>query len=82
MLRNITSIGRIKVAKSLALSKITHILLSLPSSCPECMKKLDKMFTNFIWRGRGHAVNKNILLAPNEMGGQYMIRVKDFDQGL
>ena len=48
LLRNITPIGRIKVVKSLALSKITHILLSLLSPNPVYLEKLDKMFTNFI----------------------------------
>ena len=82
LLRNITPIGRIKVVKSLALSKLTHILLSLPSPSPECMEKLDKMFINFIWGGKRHAVNKNIVYAPTDKGGLDMIRVKDFDQGL
>ena len=81
-LRNITPIGRIKVAKSLALSKITHILLSLPSPSQECIQKLDKMFTTFIWRGKRHAVNKHILHAPLEMGGLNMIKIQDFDLGL
>ena len=78
LLRNITPIGRIKVVKSLALSKLTHILLSLPSSSPECMEKLDKMFINFIWGGKRHAVNKNIVYAPTDKRGLDMIRVKGF----
>ena len=48
LIRNISPIGRIQVAKSLALSKITHILLSLPSPNKETVTKLDKLLTIFV----------------------------------
>ena len=42
MFCNITPIGRVCVAKSLILSKIIHVLQSLPSPPPEYLKKIEK----------------------------------------
>ena len=47
-MRNINPLGRIQVAKRLALSKLTDIILSLPSPNNTTLQKLDKMLTNFI----------------------------------
>ena len=67
----------IKKTKVIRIGKIRE---SDPSQ--ECIQKLDKMFTTFIWRGKRHAVNKHILHAPLEMGGLNMIKIQDFDLGL
>ena len=40
--RNITPNGRITVLKSLILSKITHILISLPAATRKCSKNLKR----------------------------------------
>ena len=42
--RNITPLGKITVVKSLLLSKITHLLLSLPRPDPLWIKELEKAF--------------------------------------
>ena len=81
-MRNITPLGRIQIVKSLALSKLTHLLISLPSPNTLTLQKLQKMFTNFIWRNKRHCVNKEVLQAPSNSGGLNMINVIDFDQGL
>ena len=65
LMRNITPMGRIQVAKSLALSKITHILLSLPSPDKETITKLDNLLTNFVWRNKRHCVNRDMLYRHN-----------------
>ena len=82
LMRNISPIGRIQKVKSLALSKLTHLFLSLPSPDSETMKTLEKMFNNFVWRNGRHCVNKEILQAPNSKGGLNMIYIPNFDLGL
>ena len=82
LMRNITPMGRIQVAKSLALSKITHILLSLPSPDKETVTKLDNLLTNFVWRNKRHCVNRDMLQTQSSKGGVNMINVNDFDLGL
>ena len=41
--RNITPIGRVCIVKSLVLSKIIHVLQSLPSPDAEYMKTIEKL---------------------------------------
>ena len=80
--RNITPIGRITILKSLILSKIIHILQSLPSPGTETLNTLDKMNFDFIWKGKRHEVNKKNLCLDWEHGGLNMINLKEFDMSL
>ena len=56
--RNLTPIGRITVYKSLLLSKITHIYISLPTPAKDTPDKLKILFINFIWKNKRHKVFK------------------------
>ena len=46
--RNITPIGKITIIKSLLISKITHIMLSLPTPKERTIINLDTVFRNFL----------------------------------
>ena len=46
--RNLTPYGKIIVIKSLLISKITHVLLSIPSPSLERLSRLETIFKNFI----------------------------------
>ena len=80
--RNITPLGRIKILKSLILSKIIHILQSLPSPNQNVLKELDKKNYDFIWRKKRHEVNKITLCQEWQNGGLNMINLQDFDMSL
>ena len=80
--RNITPIGRITVLKSLILSKIIHILQSLPSPSTETLTTLNKLNYDFIWKGKRHEVSKKTLCLDWEQGGLIMINLKEFDMSL
>ena len=82
MFRNITPIGRICVAKSLILSKIIHVLQSLPSPPPEYLKKIEKILINFIWKGKRHEIKKETLYLEYGSGGLNMVDISKFDQSL
>ena len=56
--RNLTPVWRITVCKSLLLSKITHILISLPTTSNEIFDKFENLFINFIWKNKRHKVCK------------------------
>ena len=77
--RNISPIGRITIFKSLVLSKIIHVLQSLPSPSNDHMKEIEKMAIKFIWRNKRHQVNKNTLCKKFRSGGLDMINIKNFD---
>ena len=80
--RNITPLGRITVLKSLILSKIIHILQSLPSPTQATLKELDKANFDFIWRNKRHEVNKLVLCQEWNKGGLNMLNVQEFDMSL
>ena len=77
--RSITPIGRITVCKSLLLSKITHILLSLPSPSTKTFDKIEKLLINFIWKNKRHEVSKEILYRSLNKGGLNMINLRQFE---
>ena len=77
--RNITPIGRVCILKSLILSKIIHVLQSLPTPNVEYMTKIEKLCINFIWKNKRHEVNKHTLCLPIEQGGLNMVNLKEFD---
>ena len=80
--RNITPLGRITVLKSLILSKIIHILQSLPSPDQSTLKEIDKKNFDFIWRKKRHEVNKITLCQEWQNGGLNMINLQEFDMSL
>ena len=80
--RKITPIGKITIAKSLVMSKITHILQSLPSPDTPILKTLDDMFYNFIWGKKRHEVSKQTICKEIKDGGLKMLNTKDFDTSL
>ena len=53
-LRNSTLIGKTNIIKSLMISKILHILLSLPSPKAETSEEIENIFLNFLWIGKPH----------------------------
>ena len=80
--RNITPIGRVTIFKSLILSKIIHVLQSLPTPSKELLSEIEKMSTTFIWKGKRHKVNKKVLCSTIEKGGLNMINLSEFDYSL
>ena len=66
--RNITPIGRVCILKSLILSKIIHVLQSLPTPTVEYMTRIEKLCINFIWKNKRHEVNKHTM-SPNRARG-------------
>ena len=51
--RNLTPLGRITVVKTLLMSKVTHLFISLQNPSSELITHLDRLFAQFIWRGKG-----------------------------
>ena len=49
--RNMTVFGRISLVKSLALSKLTHVVQVIPNPCAGKIKNLQKLVNNFVWTG-------------------------------
>ena len=80
--RKLTPYGKVTIVKSLLLSKITHILLSLPSPKLHTIKLIEQMFLSFIWSGKPAKFSKAILEAEVIDGGLKLHDLSTFDKAL
>ena len=76
--RNLTPYGKIMIIKSLLISKVTHILLSLPSPTIELMNKLEKLFQNFLWGKKTQKFRKEIMETLPVLGGLKLTNLRIF----
>ena len=73
--RNLTLRGKILILKSLIMSKIIYTTQVL--SCPkEIVKELDKLFFDFLWKGRPAKVKRSNVVNTTEEGGLNMLDVE------
>ena len=80
--RNLTPYGKIIIIKSLLISKITHILLSLPSPTNELLNKLEKIFKNFLRGQKPPKFRKEIMETLPAQGGLKLTNLGMFDIAL
>ena len=73
--RNLTVLGRVTVVKSLILSKLTFLILTLPNPPPEFIKELTKCIYNFVWKGMDR-VARNQMIQDYKHGGVRMVDVQ------
>ena len=76
--RYLTPIGKITVIKSLALSKLNHLFISLPSPGKNILKQLETMFYQFIWSGKPDKVKRKTISKHYFDGGLNMIDLNTF----
>ena len=76
--RNLTPIGRITVIKSLALSKINHLILSLPNPSQKIITEIHNMFYDFLWQKGQDRIKRALIIQSYENGGLRMVDVKQF----
>ena len=67
--RKMSPYGKVMIIKSLFLSKITHLLLSLPSPNKILFKQIDTLFKNFLWNNKPPKFRKDIIEADINDGG-------------
>ena len=80
--RDITPIGRITVLKTLILSKIVHVLISLPSPSTKTIKEINKMFFSFLWKNKPDPIKRAVAREKLINGGLSMIDIDKFNQSL
>ena len=81
-MRNLTPYGKVSIIKSLLMSKITHMLLSLPSPNATCLKELNDTFAKFLWSGKPSKWNRDILESEIHLGGLKLHNIALFDKTL
>lgn len=80
--RDLTPIGKVTVIKTLVLSKIVNLLITLPSPSSKLIKEIDNILYNFLWDGKPAKVKRTVVKHPFTKGGLGMIDIQLFDQSL
>ncbi len=75
--RNITVLGRITIVKTLILSKLTYLILTLPDPSQQFIKNLIQMLYDFIWKGVDK-VARNEMIQDYSSGGLRMVDVQSY----
>ena len=77
--RNTTLAGRFLAIKCLALSKLVHFFISLPTHSPEFMREINKKFYYFLWKGKPPKIKSKTMELNIEDGGLKMSNVVNFE---
>ena len=80
--RILTPLGRITVIKSLALSKINHLILSLPKPSEKVKKEIQNMFYDYLWNKGPDKIKRSLVIQNYENGGLKMIDLGSFISSL
>ena len=80
--RMLTPIGKITVIKSLAVSKITHLFLSLPNPEEKKVKEIQQLFYKFVWNDKPDKIKRKQLYQNHSSGGLRMIDLNSFIKSL
>ena len=80
--RDITPFGRVTIIKALLVSKIVHILISLPSPSVKMIKKINTLLFDFLWDGKPDKIKRKDAILKFEKGGLGMISIESFDKAL
>ena len=75
--RNLTPLGKITVIKSLLLSSLNHLFISLPNPNEKTMKEINDLFYNFIWEGTSR-IKRTVLCKDYCEGGLKMTDINAF----
>ena len=79
--RRISLIGKITIIKRLLVSQLVYILTPLTTSV-EALQKVNKMFFDFLWNGKGDRIKRMIIIKDYKEGGLKMIAINKFNQSL
>ena len=80
--RNLTPYGKITVLKTLALSKINHLLIALPNPNEIVIKELETLFFKFLWNNSPDKIKRTVMIKQYDKGGLKMIDIRGFMHAL
>ncbi len=80
--RDLTPFGKVTVIKTLIISKIVHILISLPTPNKNILTRINKMLYEFLWDGKPDKIKRSIAKQKLENGGIGMIDIDSFAKAL
>ena len=80
--RLLSPIGKITVVKTIMLSRLTHLFISIPNPDKNFIHELEKLFFNFIWNNKNDKISRNQLCHKYEDGGLKMVNISVFIKSL
>jgi hypothetical protein len=75
--RHLTPLGKITIIKSLLMSKLTHLLISLPDPSEQFIAQLEKEYYDFLWDGKAK-IKKTVVCKSYREGGIQMLDIRMF----
>ena len=75
---HLTPIGKITVIKTFILSKLNHLLLSLPNPNPYLLSKINSILYSFLWSNKPDKIKRDVVRLPPLAGGLKMIDIDLF----
>ena len=78
----LTPLGKITLIKTLMISKLNHLFLSIPSPNENMLNQFISNIYNFLWDGKPDKVKRDLLCQEYYLGGLKMVNVRAFIQGL
>ena len=80
--RILTPIGKITVIKSLALSKINHLIQSLPKPSEKIIKDIQNLFYIYLWNGGPDKIKRSVVIQNYDRRSLRMIDMDSFINSL
>ncbi|MCU7801037.1 MAG: reverse transcriptase family protein, partial [gamma proteobacterium symbiont of Lucinoma myriamae] len=80
--RILTPLGKIVVIKSLALSKINHLILAIPNPSEKLVKDIQNMFYDYLWAHGPDKIKRKLITQNYDIGGLRMIDLSLFIHSL
>ena len=72
----LTPIGKITITKSLIISKLNHLFLTIPSPKENIINQLVSKIYSFIWDNKPDKIKREVLSQNCDMGGLRMLNIK------
>ena len=76
--RYVTPYGKIVILKTLALSKLSHVALVVPSPSKQMFKQIETLFFKFIWNNKSEKISREHSKLPEKLGGLNVPDVETF----
>ena len=80
--QNLSPIGKITVIKTLIISKLNHLFITLPSPNNILLNQFINKLFGFIWNEKPDKIKRNSISQSYELGGLKMIDVKQYIKSL
>ena len=80
--RDLTPFGKVMVLKTLIISKIVHLLISLPTPSIKMTNEINSMFYRFLWDGKPDKMRRSLAKQKIIEGGIGMLDISLFDKSL